>query len=333
MAADSDDARSRWQDQLQKTNAIYKQLKAQISNLEKTLEEADRIEARKDLRDDDGLLRTKDDLRIKCEHLKASSCVYKSVRKFMKTTDVSMEDLYFDFDDENEEKKKKADEVYNGMTRVLHIFEKRMTAVSHAPTSWFKTYYLEVTQWFKANPKKAAGIPVALATAAGASLAAFNHNYGYCLIYYFYTSGGAAASSWGLAASAGLGAAGGLVIGALLVLAVNFFKKCYKYHYAQDETSKAMQEIDAMVKKLKAMSQNEINEHLIQLTELCDKAIGNNIPQLRADQMCQICFKHGLDVKQPVKAPRCTHDHFMCKDSCWIPHLTEFGDKCPLCFV
>eukprot|EP00933_Yihiella_yeosuensis_P065829 TRINITY_DN6982_c0_g3_i1.p1 TRINITY_DN6982_c0_g3~~TRINITY_DN6982_c0_g3_i1.p1 ORF type:complete len:333 (+),score=66.07 TRINITY_DN6982_c0_g3_i1:76-1074(+) len=322
------DAKTSYLHQLDETDKVAKKLRALIASLKTSSSGVDSISEQKDISN-------------KYEHLKASCSVYLGVRRFCKMMDITLEAKYgvldeldlLDDEDKQNEKKKEMDAVYNQMTRLLHVFEARMKAVAQAPNSWFSIQLQQAKSWLQENPKMAAGITAAGGTIAGGALAATNYFNGYCFIYYLiYGSPACACGSWGVAASAAIGATGGLFLAGLLVAICGCAIKCYNSYDAKDTTSEALKSIDAMVEKMKDMTQDEILKQLQELHHLCDKALGAEIPQLKDDQVCVICLKAGSSVKQPTKAPRCKGQHFMCKE-CWLEYVTGHGDKCPCCRV
>eukprot|EP00933_Yihiella_yeosuensis_P065830 TRINITY_DN6982_c0_g4_i1.p1 TRINITY_DN6982_c0_g4~~TRINITY_DN6982_c0_g4_i1.p1 ORF type:complete len:338 (+),score=56.82 TRINITY_DN6982_c0_g4_i1:76-1089(+) len=327
------DAKTSYLHQLHESDQVGKKLKALISSLETSLSGGDSISERKDISN-------------KCEHLKASCSLYLGVRKFCKMMDIRLEDKYGVLDEhdvlddgDKQNEKKEMDAVYNQMTRLLHVFEARMKAVAQAPNSWFSIQLQEATTWLQANPKMAVEVTVAGGAIAGGTLAATNYCNGQCLIHYLIYGKPAAGwsctpacGSWGLAGSAAIGAVSGMFLAGLLVAIVGYAIKCYNSYDAKDTTSEALKSIDAMVEKMKEMTQDEVLEKLQELHHLCDKALGAEIPQLQDDQICVICLEEGSSVKQPTKAPHCKAQHFMCKD-CWPIYLTTHGLKCPVCRV
>eukprot|EP00933_Yihiella_yeosuensis_P065828 TRINITY_DN6982_c0_g2_i1.p1 TRINITY_DN6982_c0_g2~~TRINITY_DN6982_c0_g2_i1.p1 ORF type:complete len:361 (+),score=62.26 TRINITY_DN6982_c0_g2_i1:70-1083(+) len=327
------DAKTSYSIQLAQTDRVAKRLMGEVADLKESLSGESALNRK--------------DISNKHDHLKASCSVYTGVRRFCKMMDIHLEEKHGVFDelDEednvSEEKKKEMEDVYNQMTRLLHVFETRMKAIVQAPNSWFTKHLVEVKKWIQQNPKLALGLSSAAGAAGGGALAVANYYNGYCLIYsFFYGSSctctasttAAAGGSWGLAASGAIGASIGFLAVGLVVVLTGCAIKCYNDRSVKDETSEALKSIDAMVKKLKNMNQDDIIKQLKELHTLCDKAVGADIPQLPKDQICVICRAQGSSVKQPTKAPRCKGQHYMCKD-CWLTSLATSGDKCPCCRV
>eukprot|EP00933_Yihiella_yeosuensis_P065827 TRINITY_DN6982_c0_g1_i1.p1 TRINITY_DN6982_c0_g1~~TRINITY_DN6982_c0_g1_i1.p1 ORF type:complete len:338 (+),score=67.00 TRINITY_DN6982_c0_g1_i1:69-1016(+) len=305
------DAKTIYSQQLARTDKVAKTLKGHISLLKGSLCEESTP--------------NKDDILAKQEHLKASCSVYLGVRRFCKTMDVSLEDKYEAFDEDGHlsEKKSEMDDVYNQMTHLLHVFETRMQAFVQAPNDWFSTHLIKANEWMQANPMITAGIPLAVGTGIAG---------GHCLI--FYLCYGSSSASLGVNTALGATVTGGFLAAALLVLICGCAIKCYDKFCVKDDdkTSEALKSIDAVVEKMKGMTSGEIIKQLKEIHDLCDKAVGVEIPQLPDDEVCMICLQQGSSVEQPTRAPRCQGQHYMCKE-CWLTCLHSHGDKCPSCRV
>jgi hypothetical protein len=312
------DVKERFTLQLMSTNRAAKRLKSILAQSEQMLRGVD-----------PSLINKESAIYHKIEHLKASVSIYKTVRRLLKNQDSAIENRYDEIEAGTEEHSQLT-RTYQEMMEILNVFEVRLHSICDAPDSWFTTQVIRAKQWLEANQKNVCRA-LGVSCLGGATLGGYNYAYGHCLIY-SWVLGSCNCASWGVASSILIGAGMGLLFGVLVVLMAGASTQAYDYISQSKESARTMKGINAMVKKMEDMPQDEINKLLAQVRDLLEKALPAGIPSCEDDRKCVICFKEGCDVQTPVKAPRCKGNHFMCKD-CWLTCLTRHGDKCTVCRV
>ncbi|CAJ1401038.1 unnamed protein product [Effrenium voratum] len=205
------------------------------------------------------------DLRAKYETLKGVEQIYAAVKDLLETKSLAIGSSY-DLSVDGSEEKDQFNKVYVEMKQVLDILQIRLYRILGLPDSWFGLNMGYVSSWVDENPRKALGLVVAGGAILGGGAAYYHAANGFCLFYRFFYGAGnvCACNSWGMAASAALGAGTGVIFVAVAVLCAQQLVRTVKYKAAADPTD--LQQALEVVEHVKKLPDAEF---INQLSKIC----------------------------------------------------------------